>query len=661
MNHQQQNLRKDLNGLRFISVIAVILYHSKISLFSSGFIGVDIFFVLSGFFITQILLNQNKSNTLDIFFFLNKRFRRILPALIFVMITSSLVMYFFLFEPEHTKVTKDSLLYSSIFFSNYYFYQYFGDYFVRSSDYITLFHTWSLSIEIQFYIFFAFFYLFIFRIKILFQNIKSIILLFLIFSLLLTQMGANFKLEFPFIEEKQSLYFFNQPWWASFYFPLSRLWQFLFGSYAALILLNEDFIIKKNHSYISFIGILFIFSSFFLLNKINTHPSLFTLLPVLGTYLIIVYNNNNTLLSKIIGSNLLNKGGVLSYSAYLIHYPLFVIFKINFPNQFNLIIVPLILITFLFSFYTWRFVENPFRDFKKVNNSKFLIFIVISYLIIFLILNIFQNLKHDKLSNYDNIYEKFNLNLDNQINERKKYFKNNSNRIKFDRGYIDKSDNIFNNDKKLNVLVVGNSHGEDFFSMLDQNKDLFKDIETRFIRVQLSVFLSEGKDVEKLNYILNDELFRYADIIIISTNFRVYGNYSKDFQALDNINNIVTLNKKKLVLTSNSPFFRNYRSPVLDIVFRHPKIKLSKEKISEELFNLIDKNKLEFNKKLENFSKKNNIEYLNKIDFLCDTKNQSCDAFDENGNITIMDSYHYTLQGAKFFGKKLYDRNMINF
>ena len=156
MNHQQQNLRKDLNGLRFISVIAVILYHSKISLFNSGFIGVDIFLFSLVFFITQILLNQNKSNSLDIFLFLNKRFRRILPALIFVMITSSLIIYFFLYEPEHTKVTKNSLLYSSIFFSNYYFYQYFGDYFVRSSDYITLFHTWSLSIEIQFYIFLLF-------------------------------------------------------------------------------------------------------------------------------------------------------------------------------------------------------------------------------------------------------------------------------------------------------------------------------------------------------------------------------------------------------------------------------------------------------------------------------------------------------------------------
>ncbi len=661
MNYHQQYLRKDLNGLRFISVVAVILYHSKISYFSSGFIGVDIFFVLSGFFITQILLNQNKSNKLDIFFFLNKRFRRILPALIVVMIISSLAIYFFLYEPEHTKVTKNSLFYSSIFFSNYYFYQYFGDYFVRSSDFITLFHTWSLSIEIQFYIFFAFFYLTIFKIKILFQNIKLIILIFLIFSLLCTQMGANFKLHFPFIEEKQSLYFFNQPWWASFYFPLSRLWQFLFGSYAALILFREDFIVKKNYSYISFIGILLIFLSFFILNNINTHPSLLTLVPVLGTYLIIVYNNNNTTLSKIVGSNFFNMGGILSYSAYLIHYPLFVIFKINFPNQFNIILGPLILITFLLSFFTWKFIENPFRDLKRVNNTKFLIFLIISYFIIFLILNIFQNFKHTKLNNYDVIYKKFNLNLKNQINERKEYFENNSTRIKFNKEYIDKSNTTFKNDKKLNVLVIGNSHGEDFFSLLDQNKDLFKDIETRFIRVQLSVFLSEGKDTDKLEYILNDTLFKHADIIVISTNFRVYGNYSKDFLALEKINSIIKSNKKKLLLTSNSPFFRNYRSPVLDIIFRHPKIKLSETKINDELFNLIDKNKLEFNNKLKAFSKKNNIDFINKIDFLCDTKNKTCDAFDSNGNITIMDSYHYTLQGAKFFGKKLYDKRMINF
>lgn len=661
MIHTQKYLRKDLNGLRFISVIAVILYHSKITFFNSGFIGVDIFFVLSGFFITQILLFQNKSKNLNFFFFLNKRFRRILPALIFVMIISSLSIYFFLYEPEHTKVTKDSLLYSSIFLSNYYFYQYFGDYFVRSSDFITLFHTWSLSIEIQFYIFFAFFYLVIFKIKILFQNIKLIILALLIFSLLLTQMGANLKSVFPFIEEKKNLYFFNQPWWASFYFPISRLWQFLFGSYAALILFNENLVFKKNNSYISFIGILLIFLSFLTLNKINTHPSFLTLIPVLGTFLIIVYNNNNTMLSKIIGSNLFNMGGTLSYSAYLIHYPLFVIFKISFPNHFNLILLPLILVTFLISYFSWKFIENPFRDLKKINNTQFYIFLIISYLIIFLILNIFQNLKHNKLSNYDVIYKEFNLDLDQQRDERDKYFKNNSNRIKFGREYIDKSKFNFNDNKKTNVLIIGNSHGEDFFSLIDQNKDLFKNYETRYIRTQLSVFLSEGKDAEILKFILNDELFKQADIIVISTNFRVYGNYSKDFLALDKIKKIIESNKKRLLLTSNSPFFRNYRSPVLDIIFRHPKIKLSEKKINKELFNLIDKNKLEFNKKLEIFSKNHNIRYINKLDLLCDTKNKTCDAFDTKGNITIMDSYHYTLQGAKFFGKKLYDKNMINY
>lgn len=661
MNYPQQYLRKDLNGLRFISVIGVILYHSKITFFNSGFIGVDIFFVLSGFFITQILLFQKKSNNLSFFLFLNKRFRRILPALVFVMIISSLTIYFFLYEPEHTKVTRDSLLYSSIFLSNYYFYQYFGDYFVRSSDFITLFHTWSLSIEIQFYIFFAFFYLIIFKIRILFQNIKLIILALLIFSLLLTQMGANFQSVFPFIEEKKNLYFFNQPWWASFYFPLSRLWQFLFGSYAALILFNKNLVFNKNHSYISFIGILLIFLSFFILNKINTHPSFLTLIPVLGTFLIIVYNNNNTILSKIIGSNLFNMGGTLSYSAYLIHYPLFVILKISFPNQFNLILLPLILITFLFSYFSWKFIENPFRDLKKINNTQFYIFLTISYLIIFLILNIFQSLKHNKLSNYDFIYKEFNLDLDKQRDERDKYFKNNSKRIKFGREYIDKSQFNFNENKKKKVLIIGNSHGEDFFSLLDQNKDLFKNYETRYIRTQLSVFLSEGKDAETLKFILNDKLFKQADIIVISTNFRVYGNYSKDFLALDKIKKIIRSNKKKLILTSNSPFFRNYRSPVLDIIFRHPKIKLSEKKINKELFNLIDKNKLEFNKKLEIFSKKHNIRYINKLDLLCDTKNKTCDAFDAKGNITIMDSYHYTLQGAKFFGKKLYDKNIINF
>ena len=154
------NLRKDLNGLRFISVLAVILFHSKISLFNSGYIGVDIFFVLSGFFITQILINEKiKYGNINIVNFLNKRFRRIFPALIITILISSFVIYFFLYSNEYVDVVKKSIISSATYLSNFYYYQYFGNYFVQSSDYLMLFHTWSLSIEIQFYIFLLFFIL----------------------------------------------------------------------------------------------------------------------------------------------------------------------------------------------------------------------------------------------------------------------------------------------------------------------------------------------------------------------------------------------------------------------------------------------------------------------------------------------------------------------
>ena len=153
---------------------------------------------------------------------------------------------------------------------------------------------------------------------------------------------------------------------------------------------------------------------------------------------------------------------------------------------------------------------------------------------------------------------------------------------------------------------------------------------------------------------MNDDLFKNADVIFVSTNFRVYGNYSKDFEGLQKLLEIANKNKKKFVLSSNSPFFKNYRSPVLDIVYRHRNINLSENKINTELYKLIDKKKLNFNKKLKKFSVENNIKYLDKIKFICNENLKSCKSFDKNGNVTILDSYHYTLEGAKFFGEEIY-------
>ncbi len=652
------NLRKDLNGLRFISVIAVILFHSKISLFNSGYIGVDIFFVLSGFFITQILINEKiKYGNINIVNFLNKRFRRIFPALIITILISSFVIYFFLYSIEYADVVKKSIISSATYLSNFYYYQYFGNYFVQSSDYLMLFHTWSLSIEIQFYIFFAFFYFIIFKINFFYRYLKQIIILLLLFSFFCTQMGANLKTEFPFIENTSNFYFFNQPWWASFYFPLSRLWEFLFGSLAAVYLANNKI---NSNNIISLFGIISIIISFIIFNDSILHPSIFTLLPVFGTYLLIIYNNDQkSFLNKIIGSKIFNWGGLVSYSAYLVHYPIFVFFRITLPNNFENILILLIILIFIMSHYSWKIIENPFRNIKKVSNKKFIFFLVFSYFIIICTVLTFNKYNEKNISKYKTLYPNYDLTVSNQIDQRKEYFNNISKKIEFDKESIIKSSKNFSNNDTKKILILGNSHAEDLFSIFDQNKNLFNNLEFRFFRTQLSMFLEEKIYKDKIDFFINDQLFLDSDIVIVSTNYRVYGKYSKDFDALQNLLNIIKNNKKELIITSNSPFFRNYRSPVIDIVYRHKNIKISEKKINKELFKLIDENKLKFNKKIKKFAQKNNLIFLDKMDFICKKELKICYSFDDNGKITIMDSYHYTLEGAKFFGEIIKKNNWL--
>tara|TARA_B100001173_G_scaffold308991_1_gene320409 strand:+ start:563 stop:2554 length:1992 start_codon:yes stop_codon:yes gene_type:complete len=644
------NLRKDLNGLRFISVIAVILFHSKISLFNSGYIGVDIFFVLSGFFITQILINEKiKFGNINIINFLNKRFRRIFPALIITILFSSFVIYFFLYSIEYADVVKKSIIASATYFSNLYYYQYFGNYFVQSSDYLMLFHTWSLSIEIQFYIFFAIFYFIIFKINFFYRYLKQIIISLLLFSLFCTQMGANLKTQFPFIENGDNFYFFNQPWWASFYFPVSRLWEFLFGSLAAVYITNKQI---NSNNFFSLIGIICIFISFIIFNDSILHPSIFTILPVFGTYLIIIYNHDQkSFLNKIIASKIFNWGGLVSYSAYLVHYPIFVFFRITLPNYFENILILQIILVFIISHYSWKLIENPFRSVNKISNKKFIIFLIFSYFIITCTVLIYNKYDEKNILKYNEIYPNYDLTVSNQTDQRKEYFNNISKKVEFNKGSIMKSNKLFSSKDTKKILILGNSHAEDLFSIFDQNKNLFNNLEFRFFRTQLSMFLNEKINRDKIDFFINDQLFKDSDIIIISTNYRVYGKYSKDFDALQNLFKIIKNNNKKLVLTSNSPFFRNYRSPVIDIVHRHKNIKISEEKINSELFKLIDKHKLKFNKKIKKFAEDNNIIYLDKMDFICKKELKNCYSFTKYGKITIMDSYHYTLEGAKLFGE----------
>ena len=364
------NYRPEIDGLRAIAVSAVILYHSKIPLFGirnffgGGFIGVDIFFVISGYLITSIILKElSIKGSFSFKHFYERRIRRILPVLLFVMLVSLIFAWMYLLPSNFVDFSK-SIIYSIIFISNIFFYNSGQEYDAESGLFVPFLHTWSLSVEEQFYI------LFPIILFLIFKFFKKYLIHFLVFSFLISFVSANwYSLNYPAI---------------SFYFIHTRMWELLAGSLLAY------FKIKKSHPSkntvlsltLPSVGILFIIFPILLFNNNTLHPSLYTLVPVIGVSLIIWFASENELITKILSSRLFVGVGLISYSLYLWHYPIFAFGRITYFFQDNFIMEllsgPLILILSICSYYL---IEKPFRN-KKYKFKKIFILLLLSIIIL---------------------------------------------------------------------------------------------------------------------------------------------------------------------------------------------------------------------------------------------------------------------------------------
>ena len=243
---------KHLDGLRAIAIIFVILFHSGIEIFSGGYVGVDIFFVLSGYLITGIVYHKFETNSFSFYDFYARRIRRLIPPLIVVKIIT-LIFGFYLMNPYQFFMLIDQAFYSTILLSNYYLSEN-SDYFSISTFENPLMHTWSLSLEEQFYLFFPILFFIIFsKFK---KQIVFFLSVFLLISFFLAQFGGNFTFEKPFIEEQ--LFFFNQPGFASYFLPLGRFFEFLLGSVSYLLTFSLKKI-KFPHKILCYFGVVLIF------------------------------------------------------------------------------------------------------------------------------------------------------------------------------------------------------------------------------------------------------------------------------------------------------------------------------------------------------------------------------------------------------------------
>jgi peptidoglycan/LPS O-acetylase OafA/YrhL len=626
----KMNYRPEIDGLRAIAVISVILYHAQITIlgyqpFRGGFIGVDIFFVISGYLITSIILKELiTTGSFSFKYFYERRVRRILPVLCVVILVTCLLSSFLMMPTLVEDVQKQSL--SSIFFiSNFKFIFDLTEYQSISSNYIPLLHTWSLSIEEQFYFVFP---LFLFLIFFYFRKYLVIILLItLTSSLVFSDWQSNHhKIE-------------------NFYFSFSRAWELIFGSFCAYIK-HKNISFSKDYILLNNFGLLLILLSFYIFDHSLRHPSIYTLLPVLGTSFIIIFNSKNsdyTFTEKILKSKLFVGTGLISYSLYLWHYPFLVYF--NTLELLSIYKFLILIIIFIISYYSYVFIEKPFRTllhFKKV-----IIFILF---VTFLTVSV----------NFYLISKKGNI-------EKFTYKEN-----VLDNGYLKKqSDNFFKNIKvnnfiknKKKVLIFGDSHARDLFISLNLNSSLFEQYDFKLIFASTSClfkYFITDKICGKISEI-ESSLLNNFDYIILKENWLTE---EVDVLGLNLKFLKERVPSKKIVVIGNGPFFetKKYKGLVSTLfdqnILKTQNLKKSElEKLYYKSY-ISNKSALELDKKVIEISKKFNVIYLNQVELICKNISQKCNYFTEDNKKIFYDYGHYTLEGAKYLGKKIYEINWL--
>lgn len=613
--------RPEVDGLRAIAVVAVIIYHAQIRileklLLPGGFLGVDIFFVISGYLITYLIFKEKVStNNFSFKDFYERRARRILPALFF-MLMIMLPFSYIVLVPSDLKEYSLSNIFSIGFTSNYFFY--FNEIVYGSKDGLLkpLLHTWSLGVEEQFYIFFPILMILIFNKN---WSLKKFFFSFFLFSFLLASYLSFTNMQ---------LSFFSLP---------TRIWELLCGSLVAyLIFFNKiNFVKKRLINFLSYLGMISIFLSFVLFERNTYHPSYLTIFPVIGTCLILINFNAQNIVHKILSSKIFVFVGLISYSLYLYHFPIFSLTRYySLVAGYNLYgKIAIMLVVFLISYLSYNFIEKPFRNKKKININKFLSILTLS---IFLMLFFNSLILKNKIQNkkFDIVKE---FSLDNNI------YKSEKNKYPY-------NDKLKKN--KINILIIGNSHSADtyiIFKELYANND-----DLNFIRFNTQVRclkdLSENqlckKKLKKEKY----ELLKMSDYLVFSTSWN-----EDDVDFLESILKELNHEKTKTIIMSSSPTFHwtNVFTVLDKFVLQNYKLPSPEQtkQLEEKLFTQIPNSVFERNKRLKKISKENGLTYLDKFKYTCDLNKKRCKILTDQYKKIYYDLGHYTLDGSFYFAR----------
>ncbi len=341
--------RREIDGLRALAVVPVILFHAGFETFAGGFVGVDVFFVISGYLISGILLAQHEAGRFSLLDFFERRARRILPAL-FAMLAACLPFAWLWLQPQDMRRFSESLAAVSAFGSNILFWKTSG-YFDPNTELKPLLHTWSLAVEEQYYVFFPLLLMLMWRLGK--RWLVALLTILFAISLAAADRGS--------VTDRE----------ATFYLLPTRGWELLMG--ALLACAPKRTLPKWLNEVGGMVGMGLIAYSILTFDERTPFPSVYALAPTAGTALILLCAGSNTLSGRLLGTRPLVGLGLISYSAYLWHQPIFAFAKhrmILEPSK--PVFAALALVAVTLGYLSWRYVETPFRDRTRFTRAQVL-------------------------------------------------------------------------------------------------------------------------------------------------------------------------------------------------------------------------------------------------------------------------------------------------
>jgi peptidoglycan/LPS O-acetylase OafA/YrhL len=603
----QVNYRSDIDGLRAYAVISVILFH--LGWFPNGYLGVDIFFVISGYLITKIVYSETEKNKFSILKFYERRIRRIIPLLLFTSFVA-LILGVLLMLPDDLENLAQSVIASNFSLNNILMYITSADYWAVANDYKPLMHTWSLGIEEQFYLLYPFLFFFL----------KGKRIRFILYVLIGLAIASLF------------LFFIQDNAASKFFFIQYRFFELATGGLCAIIFKNEKLdgsgkgkILDKLYNS-NFLLILILFLIFILISGNVFSNEMKVVAVTVITSLVLVLGEKGTKNSRIYhfiaASNPVVFVGKISFSLYMWHQILLAFGRYTLIEKYELInAIIVLIITFILSYLTWRWIENPFRDKTKMKTKNVLLTVLFTFILLttvasylFITGGIIRdvpelNIVAEKKINFSNALNKDNIHI--RYNEKIRQF-----------------DVDFSNNENKNILVIGSSFGRDFTNILFES-GLLKDADVSYFDEER--ILKDKNVINRVNQ---------ADIVFFASRDLIDNNYLRNLEKIHQ----AKIDLEKFFFVGTKDF--GYTNGII-----YNRLRVNPEISYDELTVAPKDGVLETHKKMKILWKNRYIDLLQYVI----TVDNRIKVFTPEKKFISHDTIHLTREGAEFFGNKLHD------